>query len=100
MQKHKYGPAAKQYLFLFLGRPKARTNVSDIFIQPYTLNRKGMHWIRLKKLVCLPFFIWMDGDHNQENVVQKPCFFDKLQDSQFFSAHSLRICKVISIFMD
>ena len=70
MQKPKSGPAANTYLFLFLGRPRARTNVNDLFIQPYTSNRKGMHWNRLKKLVCLRplFFIWMDGDPNMENV--------------------------------
>ena len=54
MQKPKSGPAANKYLFLFLALPRTRTNVNDLFIQPYTSNRKGMHWNRLKQLVCLP----------------------------------------------
>ena len=87
MQKTKFGPAAKTYFFLFLGLPRARTNVNDLFIQPYTSNRKGMRWNRLKQLVRSPhfFFIWMDGDPNQEQFVQKPCFSTKFRIPNFFS---------------
>ena len=86
---------------LFLGLPRARTNSSDLFIQPYTFNPKGMHWNRLKKLVCLPlsFGIWMDGDPNQENVVQKPCFSTKFRIT-FFLAHLWLICGFIGLFVD
>ena len=41
--------------------------------------------------------IWLDGDPNQENVVQKILFFDQIQDSQFFMAYLWRI---YSLFMN
>ena len=72
---------------LFLGLPRTRTNVNDLFIQPYTSNRKDMHWNRLNKLVRSPHFfgIWMDGDPNQEHLVQKPCFSTKFRVPILFS---------------
>ena len=86
MQKPKSGPVAKKYLFLFLGRPRARTNVNDLFIQPYTFNRKGMHWNRLNRLLCLPPFCWNldrwrphSGEFRSETLL-----FDQLQDFYFF----------------
>ena len=104
MQKSKSGPVAKTYLFLFLGLPRTRTNVNDPFIQPYKSNRKGMHWNRLKKLVCLPhilFGIWTDGDPNQDNVVQKPCYSTKFRISiLLFMVYLWPVYEFICQFMD
>ena len=84
MQKPKSGPAANKYLFLFLGLPRTPTNVNDLFIQPYTPNRKDMHWNRLKKLVSLPDFLWvLDGWRPQSGKCRsETLFFVQIQDFQ------------------
>ena len=47
----------QKHTFLFLGLPRSPTNVNHPLIQPYSSNRKDMHWNRSKKLVSLPFFM-------------------------------------------
>ena len=44
-----------------------------------------MHWIRLKKLVCLPpFFLNLDGWRPQSGTCRsETLFFDQLQDFHF-----------------
>ena len=48
-----------------------------------------MHWIRLKKLVCLPpFFLNLDGWRPQSgNFRSETLFFDQIQDAHFFLAY-------------
>ena len=69
MQKPKYGPAANEYLFLFLGLPRTPTNVNAS-----------------KSQYVYPMFFggfWMDGNPNQEQIVQKLCFSTKFRIFSF-----------------